>query len=51
MQNATLEPDLDKVYKKSIVKEIDGRKVGIIGYITPKTKYISQPGLLPTTST
>ena len=24
--------------------EIDGRKIGIIGYVTPKTETISNPG-------
>ena len=37
-------PDLQNLIKPSIVKEIDGTKIGIIGYITPKTVNISNPG-------
>lgn len=35
---------MDAVCKKSVVKEVGGRKVGIIGYVTPDTAYISSPG-------
>ena len=44
MQNSTAAPDLDSVCRKSVVREIDGRKIGIIGYVTPATAYISNPG-------
>ena len=37
-------PTLEAACKKSVVKEIDGRKIGIIGYITPDTAIISHPG-------
>jgi len=30
--------------KKSKIVEIDGRRIGIIGYVLPETKQISQPG-------
>ena len=43
-QNATKEPELDALCKKSVVKEIDGRKVGIIGYVLPETTTLSNPG-------
>jgi hypothetical protein len=33
------------VCNKSHVVTIEGRKIGIIGYVTPDTKFISKPGL------
>ena len=37
-------PELEAACNKSVVKEIDGRRIGIIGYVTPDTAFISQPG-------
>lgn len=37
----------DKACHKSVTKSVDGVKVGIIGYVTPKTEFISKPGLAP----
>ncbi|XP_044272833.1 protein 5NUC-like [Tribolium madens] len=39
----TEEPSLLKV-KKSVVLDISGRKVGIVGHLTPDTRIMSQPG-------
>ena len=37
----------DKACHKSVTKSVDGVKVGIIGYVTPKTEFISKPGFAP----
>lgn len=41
--NFTYEPGLSKV-QKSVILERAGRKIGIIGYLTPETTKISSPG-------
>ncbi|CAG2122753.1 unnamed protein product, partial [Medioppia subpectinata] len=38
------EPKLVGKIKKSIVVEVDGRKIGIVGYLTPETTFLSNPG-------
>ncbi|RZF35278.1 hypothetical protein LSTR_LSTR010307 [Laodelphax striatellus] len=43
--NITLEPDLDAPsLRPSLVKTINGTKVGIIGYLTPETQYMHETG-------
>jgi 5'-nucleotidase / UDP-sugar diphosphatase len=42
--DATLEPRLRNRIKPFIIKEIAGRKVGIIGLTTPDTQELSHPG-------
>jgi len=44
--NHSLVPEFAGLYVKSTVKEIGGRKVGIVGYLTPHTRDISNPGKL-----
>nr|XP_015838513.1 PREDICTED: protein 5NUC [Tribolium castaneum] len=39
----TKEPSLSEI-KKSVVIDISGRKVGIVGHLTPDTRIMSQPG-------
>lgn len=41
--NFSYEPSLQKI-KKSVILERSGRKIGIIGYLTPETTKISSPG-------
>ncbi|XP_030750963.1 protein 5NUC-like [Sitophilus oryzae] len=41
--NFTKEPSLSKV-KKSVVLEVEGYEVGVVGYLTPETTKISSPG-------
>jgi len=41
--NHTLVPEMAGLYVKSVVKTIGSRRVGIVGYLTPKTKQISLP--------
>ncbi|XP_060521867.1 protein 5NUC-like [Cylas formicarius] len=41
--NFTNEPAIGKV-QKSVVLEVSGRKIGVIGYLTPETIQISSPG-------
>jgi len=38
------EPKLKNLIKPSIIKEFEGRKIAIIGYTTPDTKFLSKPG-------
>jgi 5'-nucleotidase len=38
------EPKLKNLIKPSIIKEFEGRKIAIIGYITPDTKFLARPG-------
>jgi len=38
------EPLLKNLIQPSIVRDLNGTKVGIIGYITPRTAALSQPG-------
>jgi 5'-nucleotidase len=38
------EPKLKGLIKPSIIREFEGRKIAIIGYILPETKYLSKPG-------
>jgi len=38
------EPRLVGKFASSTIKTIGGERVGVIGYITPETKYISKPG-------
>lgn len=42
--NATLEPELNQVLKKSVIKEVGDQKIGIIGYTTEETPALSSPG-------
>jgi len=42
--NTSLVPQLDDLYVRSVVKEINGHMVGLVGYITPHTKFISNSG-------
>ena len=35
---------LDNLYVRSLVKEINGHTIGLVGYITPHTKFISNSG-------
>ena len=39
------EPRLVGKFVSSTIKTVGGEQVGIIGYITPETKYISRPGM------
>ena len=43
-QDATQAETLDQAYNKSTIVEIDGTKIGIIGYVTTETVDISHPG-------
>jgi 5'-nucleotidase len=38
------EPKLKNLIKPSIIKKFEGRKVAIIGYILPDTRWLSRPG-------
>ncbi len=38
------EPKLKNLIKPSIIREFEGRKIAIIGYITPDTKFLARPG-------
>ncbi|CAG2172739.1 unnamed protein product [Oppiella nova] len=38
------EPKLVGKIRKSIVVEVDNHKIGIIGYLTPETSFLSNPG-------
>ncbi|XP_054164291.1 protein 5NUC-like [Oppia nitens] len=38
------EPRLNGKIKKSIILEVDEHKIGIIGYLTPETSFLSNPG-------
>jgi len=42
--NTSMVPQLDDLYVRSVVKEINGHMVGLVGYITPHTKFISNSG-------
>ncbi|XP_050545574.1 protein 5NUC-like [Daktulosphaira vitifoliae] len=42
----TKEPELKKYIQKSIIKTINGTKVGFVGYLTPDTKFLSQPDVV-----
>jgi len=42
--NTSLVPELDNLYVRSLVKEINGHTIGLVGYITPHTKFISNSG-------
>ncbi|GIY17670.1 protein 5NUC [Includes: UDP-sugar hydrolase [Caerostris extrusa] len=42
--NASKIPELLYYIQPSTILEIGGEKIGVIGYITPETKYISFPG-------
>ncbi|KAK7476208.1 hypothetical protein BaRGS_00032562 [Batillaria attramentaria] len=42
--NASATPDIESMLKPSVVKDIDGQKVGFIGYTTVDTIEISKPG-------
>ncbi|KAI4455195.1 nucleotidase-related [Holotrichia oblita] len=42
----TLEPSIQNLYKKSIVIEREGKKIGIIGVLTSGTKDVSNTGQL-----
>ena len=45
--DASKEPPMQGTYNKSTVLERQGRKIGIVSYITPDTKDISHPGNHP----
>lgn len=43
--NLTLEPELDaSSLKKSVILNVSGHKIGVIGYLTPDTKSIAESG-------
>ena len=42
--NANAVPNMQGLYAKSMVKVFGGRKVGIIGYTTQDTSFLSSPG-------
>ncbi|RWS26585.1 Snake venom 5'-nucleotidase-like protein [Leptotrombidium deliense] len=42
--DASKEPRLRDLFHKSIIFNIEGRKVAVIGYVTPETAEISAPG-------
>ena len=42
--HANAVPSMQGLYSKSIVKVIGGRKIGIVGYTTPDTSFLSAPG-------
>jgi len=44
--DTSLTPDLDNLYQPSVVLEVGGRKVGVVGYLTPETLEVSNPGAL-----
>jgi len=44
--NTSQTPDLDNLYQPSVVLEVGGRKVGVVGYLTPETLEVSNPGAL-----
>ncbi|XP_018323398.1 protein 5NUC-like [Agrilus planipennis] len=41
--DVSMEPELKNI-KKSHVVELDGHKIGVVGYLTPQTMQISSPG-------
>ena len=42
--DVTGEPRLQGLFSKHIIKMVDGENIGIVGYTTPETAYISNPG-------
>ncbi|WAR07537.1 5NTD-like protein [Mya arenaria] len=42
--DVTNEPKLSGLLTKSVIKNVGGENIGVIGYITPETKIISEPG-------
>jgi len=42
--NSSLVPQMEGLYVRSLVKEINGHVVGLVGYLTPHTKFISNSG-------
>ena len=44
--NSSLVPQLEKLYTPSTVVTVGGRRVGIVGYLTPETMEVSNPGNL-----
>ena len=39
------EPKLQGKFNRSVVLNVNGQKIGVIGYITEETDYISNPGM------
>jgi len=42
--DASKEPTLEGKFRKSIIADYEGQKVGIVGYTTEETAWISNPG-------
>ncbi|XP_035217961.1 snake venom 5'-nucleotidase-like [Stegodyphus dumicola] len=42
--NATKVPEFGELIRPSIVIDVAGEKIGVIGYLTPDTKFLSSPG-------
>lgn len=42
--DASEDPDLKGLLKPYVIEEVDGRKIGIIGLVTPQTAHSSKPG-------
>ena len=42
--NSSQEPDLDGLYVGSVVMEVGGHSVGLVGYITKNTAFLVDPG-------
>lgn len=39
------EPRLQGRFNKSVILDVNGEKVGVVGYITDETSFLSNPGL------
>ena len=44
VNNPIIKHQLDDLFVPSLVKEINGHMVGLVGYLTPHTKFISNSG-------
>ena len=41
----SLRPELEGVLQKSVVLEVGGQQIGIVGYVTLRTAILVDPGL------
>jgi len=39
------EPRLQGRFNKSVILDVNGEKIGVVGYITDETSFLSNPGL------
>ncbi|CAH1233389.1 NT5E [Branchiostoma lanceolatum] len=42
--DASKEPELQRLFQPSVVLTVGGQKIAVIGYVTPNTTYLSNPG-------